>query len=57
MLVVLDARPYTLLIKIRGMVEKIFFLSGDLKFQVSAKVLFSCHQRTSMARNAKPQPM
>ena len=33
--------------QIRGMFKKIcLFLSGDLKFQVSPKLLISCHQRT-----------
>ena len=36
-----------MLLTLQGMFEKIcLFLSGDLKFQVSLKVLISCHQRT-----------
>ena len=54
MLVVLDARPYTLLIKIQGMFENnCFFLSGDLKFKLAQKCSFRAIKELSDASKCK----
>ena len=58
MLDVLDARPYTLLMKIQGMFENscCFYLETS-NFELAQKCSFHATEELSMARNAKLYPM
>ena len=55
---VLDARPYTLLMKIQGMFENsCFFYLETSNFKLAQKCLFRATEELSVARNAKLYPM
>ena len=59
MLIVLDDRPYTLLIKIQGMFEKncFFFYLETSNFKLAQRCSFHAIEELSVARDAKLQPM